>query len=46
MTREDAIKILMNDGWNYNGADAIADDITDDMTEADVLKVSEDYKDR
>lgn len=49
MTREEAIKVLMNDGWNYDGADAIVEGIEDllpYMNEENVLEVSEDYKDR
>lgn len=51
MTREKAIEILINDGWNEIGATEIVDTLEDDglldeMTEKDILNISEDYKDR
>ena len=51
MNKDDAMRILINDGWNHIGAEVIVDgliegNLLDKMTESDLLKVSEDYKDR
>lgn len=47
MTREKAMEILLNDGWNEDGADVIIDELElDEITEEELLEISEDYKDR
>ena len=47
MTREKAMEILLNDGWNEDGAIAIIDELNlEDLTEEELLETSEDYKDR
>lgn len=51
MTKTKALETLKNDGWNKNGALAIIDALIDDgmlenITEKELLDISEDYKDR
>lgn len=51
MTRTIAYDILIKDGWNEDGANEIIltleeCEMLEDMTEEDLLNVSEDYKDR
>lgn len=51
MTREQAMSILERIGWNTYGAEAIVGTAIDDgtfenMTEAELRKLSEDYADR
>ena len=51
-TKEEAIQFLMeHDDWNFYGAEAIVDTLIADgmlqnITEKELLKISEDYKDR
>ena len=47
MTRTEAMNILLKEGWNTEGAEAIIDEIElEEITEDDLLNISEDYKDR
>ncbi len=47
LTKDEAVKVLLDDGWNLDGTEVIIADFGDEaMTKENVLAISADYKDR